>query len=253
MSTAEITLSASLEDYLEAIYLIVQRKQAARAKDVGEHLNVGRSSVTGALQALAKRELINYAPYDVVTLTEKGHTVAQKIAQRHEVLKDFFVKILAVDADEADAAACKIEHAISEKILERFVDFADFVKRCPRCGDNLMRGFSDFCGNEKQIGDCNACLAYMSGGNEGTTMDANSQVKPNLTLNMLKPGTRGKIIRTSGNDSLRRRLMDMGATSGTLVSVERVAPFGDPIEVKIKGYSLTLRKEEAARIQVEPL
>jgi ferrous iron transport protein A len=38
-----------------------------------------------------------------------------------------------------------------------------------------------------------------------------------------------------------------------LVSVERVAPFGDPIEVKIKGYSLTLRKEEAARIQVEPL
>jgi DtxR family Mn-dependent transcriptional regulator len=63
-----MALSASLEDYLEAILRIVQEKQVARAKDVGKRLNVGRSSVTGALHALADRKLINYAPYDLRTL-----------------------------------------------------------------------------------------------------------------------------------------------------------------------------------------
>ena len=93
-----IGLSASLEDYLEAIFRIVQEKQAARAKDIGKHLEVSRSSVTGALHALADRELINYAPYDVITLTDKGQALAEDVVRRHEVLRDFFVKVLTADA-----------------------------------------------------------------------------------------------------------------------------------------------------------
>ena len=71
------------------------------------------------------------------------------------------------------------------------------------------------------------------------------------TLASFKPGHKAAILRISGGGSIRRRLLDMGATAGTIVEVERVAPLGDPIEVKIKGYHLTLRKEEAQRILVE--
>ncbi|QXM06839.1 FeoA family protein [Crassaminicella indica] len=71
------------------------------------------------------------------------------------------------------------------------------------------------------------------------------------TLKELKPKTGGKIIKIMGTGALKRRLMDMGVIRGTEVYVEKKAPLGDPIEVKIKGYSLTLRKEDAERIIIE--
>jgi len=73
-------------------------------------------------------------------------------------------------------------------------------------------------------------------------------VKP---LSELKPKERGKIVRVARGGGIHRRLLDMGLVSGSEVEVERVAPLGDPMQVRIKGYYLTLRKEEAANIQVE--
>lgn len=73
-----------------------------------------------------------------------------------------------------------------------------------------------------------------------------------MNLSMLKPGEQGRITRLdSAIGPLRRRLMDMGVLPGELVKVEKVAPLGNPIEVYIKGYSLSLRKEEARGIEIE--
>ena len=77
--------------------------------------------------------------------------------------------------------------------------------------------------------------------------------QPAVTLDAIKVGNDASIVKISGTGSVRRRLLDMGATAGTVVSVKRVAPLGDPIEIKIKGYHLTLRKEEARRIAVTPI
>ena len=149
-ATGSITLSESLEDYLEAIFCIIQEKQAARAKDIGKWLKVGSSSVTGALHALADRGLINYAPYDVITLTEQGAVAAQGVAKRHKALRDFFVKVLAIDAIEADVAACKMEHAVSKDILQRFVKFVKFVEECPRGGGmKWIESFEHYCNCEQ--------------------------------------------------------------------------------------------------------
>src|SRR6056297_3653538 len=89
-----INLSASLQDYLEAIYHIVQKKGAARVKDISERLEVSNPSVTGALRTLADKGLVNYAPYDLVSLTEDGNRVAEAVVSRHEALHDFFVSVL---------------------------------------------------------------------------------------------------------------------------------------------------------------
>ena len=67
----------------------------------------------------------------------------------------------------------------------------------------------------------------------------------------LKPKEKGKVVRVGGRGGIHRRLLDMGLVSGTKIEVERVAPLGDPIEEKVKGYHLTLRKEEAENIEVE--
>lgn len=65
------------------------------------------------------------------------------------------------------------------------------------------------------------------------------------------PGTKGKILRVDGRDAIHRRLLDMGVVSGTEFQVEKKAPLGDPIEIKIMGYHLSLRKYEAEKIMVE--
>jgi len=97
--TRSEALTASMEDYLEAIFHIVAEKGAARAKDISKRLKVNHSSVTGALQALASRNLVRYAPYEVTTLTPKGKALAEDVIRRHEILRTFFVKVLAVNLD----------------------------------------------------------------------------------------------------------------------------------------------------------
>lgn len=70
------------------------------------------------------------------------------------------------------------------------------------------------------------------------------------TLKDLNPGESGTIIMVKGKGPIKRRLMDMGLVRGSEVIVEKKAPLGDPIEVKIKDYSLTLRKEDAENILI---
>ena len=71
-----------------------------------------------------------------------------------------------------------------------------------------------------------------------------------LPLNTMNPRQQGTIQKITGKGEVHQRLLDMGVVPGTPVKVERIAPLGDPIEVTIKGYHLSLRKEEAANILV---
>ena len=71
------------------------------------------------------------------------------------------------------------------------------------------------------------------------------------TLDQLSPGDRGKVIKVAGDADAARRLMEMGLMRGTAVEVVRRAPLGDPLEVKVRGFMLTLRRAEAEHIEVE--
>lgn len=73
-----------------------------------------------------------------------------------------------------------------------------------------------------------------------------------MNLSNLKPGEQGRILKLESTiGPIRRRLMDMGVIPGEMVKVEKVAPMGDPIEITVKGYSLSLRKGEARGIEIE--
>ncbi|HML25533.1 ferrous iron transport protein A [Methanomethylovorans sp.] len=73
------------------------------------------------------------------------------------------------------------------------------------------------------------------------------------TLNDLRPGEKARIIKVLAKGTVRRKLMDMGMVPGSEIEVVRTAPLGDPIEFRIKGYSLSMRKQEAANIVVETI
>jgi DtxR family Mn-dependent transcriptional regulator len=153
------TLTASLEDYLEAIYQLAGEQKAARAKEISKRLGVNRSSVTGALHALAERKLINYTPYDIATLTPEGETVAAGINHRHVVLREFFVKVLGVEAAEAEDSACRVEHVVSEMILNRLAQFVDFIQICPRLDINWIEETGYFCERPQSIETCESCVS----------------------------------------------------------------------------------------------
>ena len=71
------------------------------------------------------------------------------------------------------------------------------------------------------------------------------------TLRQAQVGQTVKVVKLHGEGALRRRMMDMGITKGTDIFIRKIAPLGDPIEVNIRGYELTLRKEDAEIVEVE--
>ncbi|MFP4055672.1 MAG: metal-dependent transcriptional regulator [Candidatus Brocadiia bacterium] len=158
MATVE-ALSASLEDYLEAIYHLVQAHRVARVKDIAARLDVQMPSVTTALRALAARDLVHHDPYSYVTLTQEGEEVAREVVRRHEVLTHFLADFLGVERSVADRNACHLEHAIEPVVLERLVGFIDFAERCPRAEVKWMHGSACFCGEGDEPRSCEACVA----------------------------------------------------------------------------------------------
>ncbi len=74
-----------------------------------------------------------------------------------------------------------------------------------------------------------------------------------VPLKQLAPGQKGKVTQIQGRGEVYKRLLDMGVTPGSFIEMRRVAPLGDPLEIKVKGYHLCLRKQEAEKIAVELL
>jgi len=144
----EEKLTASQKDYLEAIYHITDEKMAARAKDIARRLKVKASSVTGALRTLGAMELINYAPYDLITLTDEGRAVAENIVRRHEALKRFLVDVLGIERQEAEEAVCSMEHWVPEPIVDRLVKYSEYVAKCPKGGVRWTADSGYFCREE---------------------------------------------------------------------------------------------------------
>ena len=138
-------LSASLEDYLEAIYNLGSESNIARSKDIAKSLDVSRASVTGALRVLKQKGLANYKPYDYVTLTDKGRSTAAEIAKKHKILQAFFIDILGVEPDIAQQAACKAEHALGPGIIAKLLCFIEFVSHSSKNGCDLADQFQKFC------------------------------------------------------------------------------------------------------------
>ncbi len=116
------------EDYLEALDIIIEKKGYAQVKDVTKFLGVGASSVTEMFQKLGAAGYINYEKYSGVTLTSKGKNIAKKTRKKHDTLKKFLL-IIGVDEKIANEDACKIEHIVNPKTMDRLTKFVEFVKR----------------------------------------------------------------------------------------------------------------------------
>jgi len=119
-----------VEDYLEVVYDLINRKGYARSADIAESLGVKSSSVTGMLRRLDGLGLITYERYRGLTLTAKGERLAKFVQHRHlTILK--FLRILGIEDKVAKLDAEGIEHHVHRTTIDRIARFVDFAGQHP--------------------------------------------------------------------------------------------------------------------------
>ena len=148
-------LSASQEEYICTIWEIVQEKKAARATDISKRMGVKGPSVTSALKHLAEKELVNYAPYDIITLTDAGEEVAKNIERRQKVLRNFLTKVLALNPLLAEENAKGMEHSMAPVVLNRLTKFMEYYENCPGEKVRWVEEAGYFC--ESALPHCSTC------------------------------------------------------------------------------------------------
>lgn len=121
------SLGESLEDYAEAILELEKLNGVARVTDLAEKLSVSKPSVSEALNILKEKEIIIYSPYKPIRLTQKGKVLAKKIKQRHDILRDFLIKILNIDPKRAEMQACRMEHILEKDVVDGLCKLAKTI------------------------------------------------------------------------------------------------------------------------------
>ncbi|RAK11816.1 DtxR family iron (metal) dependent repressor [Halanaerobium saccharolyticum] len=221
---AKITLSESMEDYLEAIFNLIKENGSARVTDIANSLGIAASSVNQGLKKLNEQGLIKQQKYGPIKLTQSGVQAAEKVNCKHQILYLFLHKTLGVEPETADQDACSIEHVLSQQSFEKMVDY-------------LIEN--------NYIEEQNCAFKFMENEEE------EKMAAKEFMLDSMSVGSKAEVLKIESKGRLKRKLMDMGLNRGARVEVKGKAPMGDPIEIKVRGYSLSLRQDEAAEILVK--
>ena len=135
------------ENYLKAIYHLSTQSESVSTNQIAASLNTKAASVTDMLKKLAEKELINYARYQGVTLSQKGEKVALSIVRKHRLWEYFLVEKLNFKWDEVHEVAEELEHISSRELVDRLDEFMGHPKFDPH-GDPIPDKNGHFKANE---------------------------------------------------------------------------------------------------------
>lgn len=117
----------SMEDYIEQIYLLIEKKGYARVSEIAENLSVQPSSVTKMVQKLGEDDYLIYEKYRGLSLTAKGKKIGERLVYRHELLEDF-LHVIGVDEDKIYDDVEGIEHHLSWNAIDRIGDLVQYFR-----------------------------------------------------------------------------------------------------------------------------
>ena len=199
------TGSSAVEDYLKAIYQLQGEGETASTTALAQWLHVTPASVTGMLKRLAAENpaLVEYEPYQGVTLTPAGEHLALAIIRRHRLLELFLTRALNYSWDEVHAEADRLEHAVSERLEDRIAAWLGGPTTDPH-GDPIPT-------------------------KEGTI--ASSACR---RLSDLEEGETGKMASALDEDpAVLRYLAEKGLVPGATITVTKRVAFGGPVVVQV--------------------
>ena len=118
-------MTSSLEDYLEAIFLLSQKSKSVRLTDIAEQLGVSKPSVNRAVNTLTQNGFLEHATYGDIVLTPAGESYAANVLHRHRLIKHFLMNTLGVDEQNAEQDACRMEHVMSAVTIEKLYEYLE--------------------------------------------------------------------------------------------------------------------------------
>lgn len=211
--------TATLEEYLEVIYKLAERGEV-RPTPIAEQLGVSGPTVTATLKRLESRGLITRLGGGVA-LTAAGSAIAVDIIRRHRLAERFLVDVLGIEWDEAHEDACRLEHALSPRVLHALEEFLESPEFCP---------------HGHPIPDAEGAIKRVLG-------------RP---LSDVESGAVVRVLQVSeDDDAMLSYLGSIGMYPGTEVVVSEVAPFNGPLLVEVDGVTHALGRDVAEHIVVE--
>ncbi len=230
----------SVEDYLKTVYNLSKDGAPVSTTDISRNLSVAPASVTEMLKKLAEREYIQYSPYHGTTLTGAGREIAERTVRKHRLLERFLSDLLKIDKEKVHSQACEMEHVLSDDAEESLCRLLRHPDRCPDDGKAIPP-----C--DLRVGSCAECVQLHSQGLEEV-----GRRKESLTaLIDLGEGQSGKVFFIRGGHNLLQRLLDMGLTPGTEVTLVKAAPFGGPLEILVRGSRLAIGRGIASKVFID--
>ena len=207
--------------YLSVIYHQQERRETVTTSSLAEELGVSMASVSEMLRKLGERGLVNYEPYQPVTLTGEGRRRAAQLVRHHRLWEVLLVKKLGMGWETVYREACNLEHATSEAVSEALAEFLDH----PVTG---IHGYP---------------IPHPNG--DVPTLPES------VPLTMLEVGQRGKILQVSERDpELLVYLKQMNLLPGQVVKVVVKAPFDGPLTVQTDGATHAIAHKVAGCLKV---
>jgi len=210
-------LTVSAEDYLKAIYSL-SAEAPASTTDIAQRLDLAPASVTGMIRRLSSQKLLNHEPYRGVVLTPAGRRLALRVLRRHRLIEAYLVKFLGYRMDNVHAEADRLEHAVSDTLVERMAGALGHPRVDPH-GDPIP----DPNGRVDSV-------AYTP--------------LPDLT-----PGEDAVLQRVDTSDPERLRYITRaGLVPGASVRLRDRQPFDGPVTVTVEGSDRVLGHDLAMRL-----
>jgi DtxR family Mn-dependent transcriptional regulator len=234
--------SRTIEDYLKALYILSRNGKPISTTEIAEHFKIAPASVTEMLKKLAKKGYVKYSPYHGAHLTNKGFRIAERTTRKHRLLERFLHDVLRIGKDKVHVEACEMEHALSDDAEESLCRFLNHPDKCPD-DEKIIPACS------LPFSSCEECVAVPMKGLE----EVGRRNQNLVSICTLKEGDQGKVSFIRGEHKVLQRLLDMGLTPGTSVSVVRVAPLRGPIEVGVRGAKVALGQNIASNVFVDSL
>jgi DtxR family Mn-dependent transcriptional regulator len=214
-------LSEPVEMYLETIYRLSERKGIARTSDIAKRLSISMGAVTNTLANLESRGLVRRKAYRGVKLTPSGETIALRVLRKHRLAERLLTEVLGMRWSEVHEVACRLEHAITDDVVDALERLLKKPKTCPH-------------GNP---------IPYEGGALQQTNAESLTKLKPAQEAVLVS------IAPESG--ALLRYLASLGLTPGVSLRIEEKAPFNGPLIVNVRGSRYALGQEVASSIRVQ--
>jgi len=152
------TITHSAAHHLMTIYDLLQRNGYARVTDVARSLEITRGSASITLKALKERGLVREDENKFLRLSEEGQRISHSIQSMRKIFKKFLIRVLDVDADQAEIDACKIEHLLSPETGSKLFSFLKFLSTDGKEVKRFIQAFGDYkCTCTGETETCEVC------------------------------------------------------------------------------------------------